>query len=515
MNGDLTDQLVETSIWTDELVQDAGIPVIDVPLVSVGGGLGSFALVDTLRIAGVALESLAVLTDIAQPWDTYEYLARNSQIPRHERLRSDSSSTMDNVWGFPSYAVREAASARGLRDRLRPLWNVLVEPIGSDFYTPRAGDVYTSVAREADRIGWSQTRHEGVVRMVRRRTGGGYLTILTPPTGTAPTARVAFRSRHVHVAVGYPGVRFLSDLQAYRERHSDFSRVVNAYEPHDFVYEELRRRPGTVVVRGSGIVASRVLQRLIDDRDHHGARTTILHLFRTYVPGPQGDSATFRRPGGNGFAHQAFNYPKAAWGGQLKERLEEALGDERLELLATMGGTNTPARKEWVEQLARGRAEGFYHQYTGEVREVVPGPDQTIRTVLSGSTGELTLDANFIIDATGLESDVGEHRLLADLLEHCGARRNPLGRLDVAPTFELTGTASGEGRMFASGSITLGGPYAGVDSFLGLQYAALQVADELARLGFCERIGVRRSMAEWWRWFRRRPVAAAHGEVAR
>ena len=35
--------------------------------------------------------------------------------------------------------------------------------------------------------------------------------------------------------------------------------------------EELRRRPGIVVIRGTGIVASRVLQRLIDDRDQHGA----------------------------------------------------------------------------------------------------------------------------------------------------------------------------------------------------------------------------------------------------
>ena len=35
----------------------------------------------------------------------------------------------------------------------------------------------------------------------------------------------------------------------------DYAHVVNAYEPHDHVYEELLRRPATVVVRGSGIVA--------------------------------------------------------------------------------------------------------------------------------------------------------------------------------------------------------------------------------------------------------------------
>ncbi|MEM7286738.1 MAG: hypothetical protein AAF480_10340 [Actinomycetota bacterium] len=506
MTGDLTPQLIETSLWTDEMVAAAGIPIVDAPLVSVGGGLGSFALVDTLRIAGVPTAWMAVLSDLEKPWLTYAYLARNSQIPEGERLRSDSSSTMDNIWGFPSYAIREAGAARGLGDKVRPIWNVLTEPVGTDFYTPKAGQVYESVAREAERIGWDSMRTSGVVRMIRPRHGGGYLTILTPPAGTSPTKRVAYRSTHAHIAVGYPGVKFLPDLQEYREKHSDFSRVVNAYEPHDYVYEELRRRPGTVLVRGSGIVASRVLQRLIDDRDQHGAQTTILHLFRNYVTGPQGDSPTFRRPGANGFAYQAFNFPKSAWGGQLKEQLENADDDAKRSLLAAMGGTNTPARRSWQEQLERGRAQGFYLQETGEVDEVVPGPDQSVRTQLRNRTGVVHLDANFIIDATGLESDISEHRLLADVLQHAGADRNVMGRLRVEPTFEISGTASGVGRMYASGSITLGGPYAGVDSFLGLQYAALQIADDLATRDFGERIGIKRSVSEWWRWMRRRPV---------
>ncbi len=225
MTGDLTPQLIETSTWTDEMVADAGIPMVDAPLVSIGGGLGSFALADTLRVGGAPAAWLAVLTNLERPWQTYAYLAKNSQIPDQERLRSDSSSTMDNIWGFPSYAVREAF-ADGFDPS--PLWNVVTEPIGTDFYTPRAGDVYASVAKEAERIGWDAMLRTGVARMVRPRLGGGYLTILTPPKGTSATKRVAYRSTHVHVAVGYPGVKFLPDLQRYREEHSDFSRVVNA-----------------------------------------------------------------------------------------------------------------------------------------------------------------------------------------------------------------------------------------------------------------------------------------------
>ncbi len=508
-SGDLTNELIETSVWTDDMVQRAGIPIVDSWVTSVGGGLGSFALGHVLRVAGLPVEGLTVLGNGADPARTYRYLARNSQIPDFERLRSDAGSTMDSIWGFPSYAWREAAAADGLGAKLAPLWQVLSEPILSDYYTPKAGQVYESVDRESQRIGWQQMLRLGAVRMVRRRVGGGYYTILTPeqdPSQTAHTSRVAYRSRFAHVAVGYPGVKFLADLQAYRERHSDYSRVVNAYEPHDQVYEELRRRPSTVLVRGSGIVASRILQRLIDDREKNGAGTTIIHLFRNYVDGPQGDSATFRRPGSNGVAYQGFNFPKAAWGGQLKERLEKLDGAGRAELIAKMGGTNTPRRADWLAQLQRGRAQGFYQQQIGTVQRVEPGPNQTISTVIKSPDGhEHALVANVVIDATGLESDISENRLLADLLEHGGAQRSEYGRFDVTPSFELVGSRSEPGRMYASGSITLGGYYAGVDSFLGLQYAALAIADDLARAGGAHPIGPIRSTTEWWRWARNRP----------
>ncbi len=159
---------------------------------------------------------------------------------------------------------------------------------------------------------------KGLVRMVRRRAGAGYFTILTPPAGASPTKRVAFRSRFVHIAVGYPGLRFLPDLQEYRTKHEDYTRVVNAYEPHEHVYDELVRRPGTVVVRGGGIVASRVLQRLIDDRNLKGAQTTIVHLLRTYLPARHGPSVFKRRKGLYGIGIQGFNWPKSNWGGRIQ-----------------------------------------------------------------------------------------------------------------------------------------------------------------------------------------------------
>ncbi len=484
------------------MVAAAGLRIVDVPFVAVGGGLGSFVMVDYLRIAGVSASDIRVLTALDYPWQNYKYLTEVSQIPASGRLRSDSASCPDSIWAFPSYAVREAFAARRPKEFAAPLWNVLTEPVFCDFWTPRAGDMFRAMRREANRIGYWEGVTHGQVAMTHRRQGGGYFTVLMPRHG--PERHIAYRSRFVHFSVGYPGLRFLDDLQEYRSSSGDHHRVVNAYEPHEHVYAEINRRGGTVLVRGSGIVASQILDRLITDRDHYNSGVQIVHLVRTYVDGPHGRSLFMRRRGGDGWAYQGFNWPKSTWGGQGKARLNRLEGEARADLLRAMGGTTTAYRKRWQRQLARGRAEGFYHVYSGEVVRVIPGTVGTVVTCLEPMDDEPTVEvpANFIIDATGLVADIREHPVLADLLSHAGADRNPLGRLDVDRTFELPGCRNEPGRMYASGAATLGGYLAGVDTFLGLQIAALEACDDLARLGFCARIGVIRSCGQWLKWVR-------------
>lgn len=497
VRGDLSPQLLATSEWTDEMVAAAGIPINDVPFLTVGGGIGSFVTVDYLRIYGVPTGQLRVLSNIDRPWDTYQYLTRVSQIPQPERIRSDSSSRPDNIWGFPSYALEEAWRERSLKH----LFQVATEPVFADYWTPRAGTVFRNLEREHDRIGWPQMLVKGQVRMVRRRAGGGYFTILTPPEGASATRRVAFRSRFVHLAIGYPGLKFLPDLQEFRERHGDFHHVVNAYEPHEHVYEFLKARPGVVVVRGGGIVASRVLQRLMDDREKYGLQTQIVHIFRTFVTGSHGPGIWMRRRGGDGWAYQGFNYPKSVWGGQLKAEMRKLEGAERAQKYKDMGGTNTPRRRRWQRQMREGRQHNWYHPMQGLVDRVLPGDDGRLITELHSNEGRRAqYTSDYIIDCTGLEADIAEHRIYADLLQHTGAHRNPVGRLEVERHFEVKGTASGDGALYASGAATLGGYFPGVDTFLGLQIAAQEIADDLSRRGFCRRLGPLRSTSQWCKW---------------
>ena len=493
--GDLTDELLNSGWWSDTMVRAAGIPVVDVPFVTVGGGIGSFVAVDYLRVAGVAPHQIRVLSNIDFPWQTYEYLTRVSQIPLPERIRSDSASRPDNIWGFPSYALAEAVREKSAR----PLWQVLVEPIGADYYTPRVGQVFSGIEREAKRIGYYQMLVKGQVRMVRRRHGGGYFTILTPAPGTGPAKRIAFRSEFVHLAVGYPGLKFLPELQEFRTKQQDFHHVASAYENHEHIYELARAKHIVVMLRGGGIVASRVLQRLMDDRAKFQLSTEIVHLFRSYVSGSHGPNPWNRRKGGDGFAYQGFNYPKSVWGGQLKARVRKLEGAERARAYNLMGGTNTAPRRHWQAQIREGRAEGWYRAMSGTVEQMRLANGMVVSQV-NTAAGQVNVAADFVIDCTGLEADIAEHRVLADLLRHSSAARNPLGRLDVKRNFELRGAESGSGTIYASGAAALGGYFPGVDTFLGLQIAAQEITDDLARRGFCRRLGPVRSTGQWLRW---------------
>jgi hypothetical protein len=495
--GERLSAMLEQPVWDDAFVSGAGVRIVDAYLASIGGGLGSFALVEFLRIAGLAPSSIAVLSNSSAPHETFAALLRASQLTLDDRLRSDSSSTINNIWGWPGYALLEAIAEH----TLAPLWRVVTEPLLSEYFTPRVRTVLAGIEREAARIGWSDMLVRSWAEVVRRRYNGGYFVLVRPLADEAGGA-VAYRCQHVHLALGHAGPRFLPDLLAFRKRYGGVRRMVNGYEPHEDVYEHLIRSPGRVVLRGSGITASRILERLIHDRDESGARTKILHVFRNYVRGPSGPP-WFRRPGGHGFAYQPFSFPKAAGGGQLRQRMLTLSGEARANFIASMSGTTTSRRVGWQRQLARGRREGWYRVRTGVITDICLKPSGSLSIAFAdGEPGESPADADFVIDASGLENDIRRHGLLADLLHHSGASINSLGGLDVEPSFEVCGARSGAGRMYASGVAALGGALAPVDSFWGLMHAAMEICDDLANQGVFEFPSTLHSISQWWRWVR-------------
>ncbi len=477
-----------------------GLPVEEFDFLSVGGGLGSFIWADLLRISGVKTEKIIALGLEKEPYARYKRLCLNSQIPLHERLRSNSDSCPDNIWGYPSYALREAwrdATKGKLNQAIKYLWQVFAEPTFAETYTPRAGNVFDSIDREAKRIGWDKIYRYGRVRGIRKTDDGRYCIAYS----RAPGNHAYMVTRHLHIATGYPAIQFLPDLQAYREKYQDFKSVVNAYEEHDHVYEQLERLGGKVLIRGRGIVASRVVQRLYEARKKNN-NITVLHLMRS--PKPQGNKfQKAQRLVKNHYEFQPFNWPKACWGGELRVMLEKASPDERKTLLADWGGTTTADRSDWQRITETGLREGWYNIQFGKVKKVERDQKgRTITYIEEQNFGQITLDADFIVDATGLDAKVEASPLLDDLLKHYNLPLNNLGRLSVANNFELVEMRNDKAQMYAAGAITLGGPYAAVDSFLGLQYACLVSVDSLAatRAPGVHRLNVVTSFGQWLKW---------------
>jgi hypothetical protein len=87
-------------------------------------------------------------------------------------------------------------------------------------------------------------------------------------------------------------------------------------------------------------------------------------------------------------------------------------------------------------------------------------------------------------------------------VKHYNLPLNQLGRLVVANNFELPEMRNGKGQMYAAGAITLGGPHAAVDSFLGLQYAVLVAVDGLAtaQAPGVHGLNMVSSFAQWCKW---------------
>ena len=113
--------------------------------------------------------------------------------------------------------------------------------------------------------------------------------------------------------------------------------------------------------------------------------------------------------------------------------------------------------------------------------------------------------ADFEIDCTGFAaSPDAPGPLLSDLAALSGAGGVPEDGLPLDEAFAVVGLRQPAGAVYLSGAAATNGPVGPVDSFWGLQYAALAIGDDLALRGACSHLGMGRSVRGWWRWVRGR-----------
>lgn len=498
------------AIFDEQIVPIAALPhdTEEKVYLAIGGGIGSFVWVDHLLVYGAKSADITAIGLESKPYGRYKRLCENSQIPNHERLRSNSDACPDNLWGWPGYAVREMwhEARRGNLNSVGKIgWHIFNEPF-VETYTPKAGNVFDSMDREAKRIGWDNIWRHGRVRAIRKTDDGRYVVAYSKPARRGASEHKLILCQHIHLAVGYPGVRFLPDLQRYRQITGDFERVVNAYEQHDHVYKSLQYKGGTVILRGRGIVASRVLQKLYEIRQSSNMPIRVVHLMRKpLTAGASYESA--EREIHHHWEYQPFNWPKSVWGGGMRNLLEEATPEDRMTYLKQWGGTTTADRRDWRDIIDLGLREGWYEIKLGNVETVERHMSGLVSTCLQhyqDANQRTELLADYVIDATGLESGIKSHALLKDLVDTYDLPLNPQGRFDITGDFEIDALRHGAGRVFAAGVSTLGGPFAAVDSFLGLQYAAQRSADLLTEQNApnLRRLNGMRSVNQWIRWAR-------------
>jgi pSer/pThr/pTyr-binding forkhead associated (FHA) protein len=505
-------------VSVDEM-REQGYPIEEITYLTIGGGVGSFIFVDNLVLSGVPPQEIASVGMEASPYGRYKRLCEHSQIAPDDRLRSDSGSTPDNIWGWPGYAVREAVTDIGKGDighAFRVLGNIASEPDFADSYTPISGRVYASMEREAQRIGWSTMARLGRVLGIRKTDDERYIAAYAARDGDSYTYQFIV-GRYLHIAVGYPAVRMLPDLIHYRESEHEMERVVSSYEEHMHVYDYLREHGGSVVVRGRGIVASRVIQRIYNMRQEN-PNIDIIHLMRNSITAPSSFGGNQRVLEHN-WEIQPYNFPKGMWGGNLRHIFADADDDERRRLIGVLGGTTTSDRHDWRGIIEQGVNEGWYQIVYGSVSDILEEDDGRVSLLVrsKGKMMQAAITVDFVIDATGLDATIRGHKLFADLFDTYNLPLNPMHRIYVAPSFEAQVLRNGAGRAYVVGAPTLGSHFAPADSFLGLQYASQVAVEDLRRLGapLIEPMDFYHSTLQWFRWaFNQAPHKAVKEALA-
>jgi hypothetical protein len=492
----LPPDLVDRSCWSDGDLDAARVPVEVVRLVTIGGGLASFSLVDQLRIRGVPASAMATVTDLVEPHHRFRQYARNSQLADTDRLRSDSATRIDNPWGFPAYALEEAVRLR----RITPVVRTLVEPVLVAHHTPTTGQVYRGVEREADRIGWAAMRRPGSAVAVRRRVGGGFFVAYrrSDDGGIA-----VLRADSVHLGTGHAGLRRSGAAETYRRASGDLVRVVHAYETHEHVYRSLADLAGgTVVVQGAGITASQVFARIADDRRRLGLATRVVQVTRDRPPTDL-ERRRPRRPFHDGMAVQPFSAPRAAFGGELQRRRERADPEQLRVIEELVARPTTAPRRSWAKELGRATADGWYRHVPGEVVDIDDGGGG-LSVTWEEPDGSGSTVADFVVDCTGFL----DPPVLPDLAAGVLGDDRPATGVAVDPAFAVVGTRDPThgGAVYISGAAAGDGPIGPRNSFWGMQEAAFRIADDLAAAGLSRRNRGARSVRAWLRWVRNRPA---------
>jgi hypothetical protein len=511
-------------------LKNSGIGLEQKTFVSVGGGIGSFCWVNILRVHGVAQSNIAVVAQNRCSYLQFKHYCDHSGLSPQDRLRSDSGARPDNFWGFPGYAVSEFLDdlrTGKLLAAVKVAWQIFAEPFACDFYTPTAGRVYASIEREGLRIGWGAMVRQGSGLFLRKLSDGRLAVFYEDPT---KDIRIVI-ANIVHLALGHT------------IRRSDYllttptKQVSSGYELDEDFFRTVEKTGGSVVVVGRGIVAARIIERLLP-RDNLLPKREVISLFRKPFEAAT-DSRNIKQAKLADWRLQAFNWPRSTFAGQLTDKFKRANPIERQQLAKAWSAASTPPRKQWLRDLEKAYHAKDYQYVYGQIARIeqqdarlaiaiTPYSKEACNAIVSQKSfvphppgqgpggfpdktfldSYMTIETDYLIDCSGFDDHIAQHFLYADLMTTYQLPVTLVGSLQVNDYFEIEALSSANGKVFVMGSGAAGNHYGPVDSFFGHQYAAIQSMEKLTTLPWtgARKLNAVSSTYGWLHWVLNQPI---------
>jgi cation diffusion facilitator CzcD-associated flavoprotein CzcO len=347
----------------------------------VGGGLAGFVAYATLRKGGLEPAEIAVFGTDPDPAAAWR--VRAAAI-RQRRMRSESDGHCAPT-SFPGLAVRAALRRRSV---------VPLAESACDRFHPTVEEFLEHVEEVRARTRWDESFHRARIGRVRATEGGFELD----EHGVFP---------HVLLAPGHPGLAFPEEL-------AGDSRVVHAYEPHDYAEE--------VEVVGAGMAAA-------------------TEWLNALAAGASVVSVRRREP-----ERRPLNLPRELFTRRGLAAYHETTPEERATFLQRYSAPSYPPGRSWDEPLERARRERRF-----DVAPAVNGARQ-------------------IICATGFKRGFRNDALLGRLVAEHGLRT-------ADEWIVLTPDSTVPGLSDAVRTLALAGApaqwsYPAADTLMGAKYAA-------------------------------------------
>jgi hypothetical protein len=478
--------LVETSTsWSEEDVESLGLRTTDASVVSIGGGLASFALVDQLRIRGMDPLRIRVIGATSIPWAGLASLIFRLGYQSLGWLRSDSATRIDNPWGFPSYAMEQAWQSH----KIQPLIKVLCEPFFFDSWTPDIDTICRGLARECHRIAWDQMLEHSIALGIKPRKEGGWWILSTPifsSENSCPRESsladnvIAVRASALHLGIGHG--KPLPPWQDLGLKSVPANAMLfNPYlEPRMFELLQSLRKSSLVAILGSGTAALQVTEQILTNAKMRHWK--VLHL------AAERGSDLFLKA--SPWEWQPFASPRSAFGGPLHHRLALMPPDEQKTLIKTLRLPTAPYRRNTIRLIQEATSEGRYEE--GWLIEICENLGE-LRIIHRSSDGIKESQPSALICCTGLRSP-SDSLLVGDL-------SRIVKEIEVDDAFGVVGLPR-KNPLYITGALAGNGPIGPVDSFWGLLWGAWRIGENLAERGLTPIFGTRASLRGWWRWIK-------------